>query len=97
MSWEIAYLKSTCAIHFCIKPKRKRVRKCRGGRRKVRKIKVLTILKHQNRYGGQVVILGNLIEIISSIIFHQNQHVKNFFALVSSTPGPLVRMRNEPK
>ena len=61
VSWEIAFLQSTCAIHFRIKSKRKRVYKCRGGRRKVGKIKVLT---HQNRYGGQIGCNpGNLIEI----------------------------------
>ena len=38
-------LQSTSAVHFRIKPKRNRIRKCRGGRRKVRKIKVLTIIK----------------------------------------------------
>ena len=66
VSREIAFLQSTCAIHFRIKPKRKRVRKCRGGRRKVRKIKVLIILKHQNRYGGQIGCNpGHLIEINS--------------------------------
>ena len=55
---------STCAIHFRIKPKRKRIRKCRGGRRKVRKIKVFSILRHQNRYSGQIGYNpGNLIEI----------------------------------
>ena len=64
VSWEIALLQSTCAIHFCIKPKHKRVRKCRGGLRKVRKIKVLTILRHQNRYSGQISYKQqNLIEI----------------------------------
>ena len=47
-------LQSTCAIHFRIKPKRKRVRKCSGGRRKIRKIKVLNTLRHQNRYSGQI-------------------------------------------
>ena len=98
VSWEIACLQSTCAIHFHNMPKRKRIRKCRGGQLKVRKIKVLTILRHQNRYGGQIGCNpGNLIEINIIIIFHQNQHVKNVFALVSSTPGPLVRMRNELK
>ena len=54
VSWEIAFLQSTCAIHFRVKPKRRRIRKCSGGRRKVRKIKVVTILRHQNRYGGQI-------------------------------------------
>ena len=64
VSWEIARLQSTCAIHFRVKPKRKRVRTYRGGRRKVRKIKVLTILRHQNRYSGQIGYNpGNLIEI----------------------------------
>ena len=64
VSWEIAFLQSTCAIHFHIKPKRKGVRKCRGRQRKVRKIKVLTILRHQNRNGGQIGCNpGNLIEI----------------------------------
>ena len=64
VSWEIALLQSTCAIHFRVKPKRKRVRKCRGGWRKVRKIKDLTILRHQNRYSGQIGYNpGNLIEI----------------------------------
>ena len=64
VSWEIALLQSTCAIHFRVKSKRKRVRKCRGGRRKIRKIKVLTILRHQNRYSGQIGYNpGNLIEI----------------------------------
>ena len=62
--WEIAFLQSTCAIHFRVKPKRKRVRKCRGGRRKIRKIKVLTILRNQNRYSGQFSYNpGKLIEI----------------------------------
>ena len=57
-------LQSTCAIHFRVKPKRKRVRKCRGGRRKVGNIKVLTILRHQNRYSGQIDYNPeNLIEI----------------------------------
>ena len=55
---------STHAIHFRVKSKRKRVRKCRGGRRKFRKIKVLTILIHQNRYSGQIGYNpGHLIEI----------------------------------
>ena len=64
VSWEIAFLQSTCAIPFRIKPKRKHLCKGRGGRRKVRKIKVLTILRHQNRYGGQTGCnTGNLIEI----------------------------------
>ena len=64
VSWDIAFLQSTCAFHFRILPKRKRVRKCRGRRRKVRKIKVLTILRLQNRYGGQIGCNpGNLIEI----------------------------------
>ena len=64
VSWEIAFLQSTCAIHFRSKPKRKHIRKCRGGWRKVRKIKVLTILRHQNRCGGQIGCNpGNLIEI----------------------------------
>ena len=50
-------------ITVCM-PKRKRIRKCRGGRHKVRKIKVLTILRHQNHYGGQIGCNpGNLIEI----------------------------------
>ena len=83
---------------FRIKPNRKRVCKCRGGRRKVRKIKVLTILRHQNRYGGQIgcnpenLTAINIINNLSS-----KSTCKEFFALVSSTPGPLVRMRNEPK
>ena len=51
VSWEIARLQSTCAIHFRVKPERKRVRKCR---RKIRKIKVLTIPRHQNCYSGQI-------------------------------------------
>ena len=64
VSWEIALLQSTCAIHFRVERKRKRVRKCRRGRRKVRKIKVLTIVRHQNGYGGQIGYNpGNLIEI----------------------------------
>ena len=64
VSWEIARPQATFAIHFRVKPKRKRVRKCRWGRRKVRKIKVLTILRHQNSYGGQIGCNpGNLIEI----------------------------------
>ena len=64
VSWEIARLQSTCAIHFRVKPERKRVRKCRGGRRKIRKIKVLTISRHQYRYSGQISYnQGNLIEI----------------------------------
>ena len=64
LSWEIARLQSTCAIHFRVKPKRKRICKCRGGRPKVRKIKVLTILIHQNRYSVQIGYNpGNLIEI----------------------------------
>ena len=64
VSWEIAFLQSTCAIHFLIKPKHKRIRICRAGRRKVRKIKVLTILRHQNRSGGQIGCNpGNLIDI----------------------------------
>ena len=55
MSWEIALLQSPCAIQTIrIKAKRKRIRKCKGGRRKVRKIKVLTRLRHQNRYSGQI-------------------------------------------
>ena len=55
VSREIALLQSPCAIQIIrVKPKCKRVRKCRGGRRKVRKIKVLTILRHQNHYSGQI-------------------------------------------
>ena len=62
-SWEIARLQSTCAIHFRVKPKRNRVRKCRG-RRKIRKIKVLTTLRHKNRYSDQIGYNpGNLIKI----------------------------------
>ena len=99
VSWEIPLLQSTCAIHFRIKPKCKRVRKCRGGRRKVRKIKVITILRHLNRYGGQIGFNpGNLIEINIINNLSSKSTCKEFgFALVSSTPGPLVRMRNEPK
>ena len=65
VSWKIMLLQSPCAIQtICVKPKRKCIRKCRGGRRKVRKIKVLTILRHQNRYSGQIGYNpGNLIEI----------------------------------
>ena len=64
VSWEIAFLQWTCAFHFRINPKRKRVRKCRGGWRKIRKIKVLTTLRHQNRYSGQISYNpGNLIDI----------------------------------
>ena len=55
VSWEIALLQSTCTIQTIrIKPKRKRIRKCRGWRRKVMKIKVLTILRHQNCHSGQI-------------------------------------------
>ena len=55
-------MKFISSIH--VKPERKRVRKCRGGRRKNRKIKVLTISRHQNRYSGQIGYNpGNLIEI----------------------------------
>ena len=98
VSWEIAFLQSTFAIHFRIKPKRKRVRKCRGGRRKVRKIKVLTILRHQNRYGGQIGCNpGNLIEINIINNLSSKSTCKEFFALVSLTPARLVRMRNELK
>ena len=60
MLWEIGRLQSTCAIHFRVKPKRKRVNKCRGGRRKIRKIKALTTLRHQNRYSGQLVIIQEI-------------------------------------
>ena len=64
VSWEIARLQSTCAIRLRVKPERKRVRKCRAGRRKIRKIKVLTISRHQHRYSGQIGYNpGNLIEI----------------------------------
>ena len=94
VSLEIALLQSTCAIHFRIKPKRKRVRKCRGGRRKVRKINVLTILRYQNLYGGQIGCNpGNLIEINIINNLSSKSACTEFFTLVSSTPGPLVRMR----
>ena len=65
LSWEIASLQSPSASQtICVKPKHKRIHKCRGGRRKVKKIKVLTILRYQNRYGGQIGCNpGNLIEI----------------------------------
>ena len=65
VSREIALLRSPCTIQTIrVKPKRKRIRKCRGGRRKIRKIKVLTILRHQNRYSGQISNNpGNLIAI----------------------------------
>ena len=64
MSWEIAHLHSPCAIQTIrVKPKRKHIRKCRG-RHRVREIKVLTKLRHQNRYSGQIGYNpGNLIEI----------------------------------
>ena len=82
VSWEIAFLQSTCAIHFHVKPKRKRVRKCRGGRRKVRKIKVLTILRHQNPYGGQIGCNpGNLIEINIINNFSSKSTCKEFFRI----------------
>ena len=78
VSWEIARLQSTCAIHFRVKPKRKRVRKCRGGRRKVKKIKVLTILRHQNRYGGNP---GHLIEINVINNLSSKSTCKEFFRI----------------
>ena len=82
VSWEIAFLQSTCAIHFRIKPKRKRVRKCRGGRRKVRKINALTILRHQNRYGGQIGCNpGNLIEINIINNLSSKSTCKDFFCI----------------
>ena len=63
-SLEIAFLQSTCAFHFRVKPKRKHIRKCRGGRHKVRKIKVVTIPRYQNHYSAQIGYNpGNLIEI----------------------------------
>ena len=65
VSWEIALFQSPCAIQTIpVKPKRKRIHKCKGGRRKVRKIKVVTIPRHQNRYSGQSGYnSGNLIDI----------------------------------
>ena len=70
VSWDMAFLQSTCAIHFRIKPKRKHVHKCRGGRCKVRKIKVPTILRHQNRYSGQISYNpGNLIVLYVNIAY----------------------------
>ena len=80
MSWEIAVLQSTCAIHFRVKPKCKRIRKCRGGRRKVRKIKVLTILRHQNRYSGQISYNPvNLIKIYIINNLSSKSTCKEFF------------------
>ena len=80
--WEIERLQSTCAIHVRVKPERKRVRKCRGGRRKIRKIKVLTILRHQNRYGGQIGCKpGNLIEINIINNLSSKSTCKEFFSL----------------
>ena len=98
VSWEITLLQSPCVIQtICVKPKRKRINKCRGERGNVRKIKVLTILRHQNRYSGQIGYdPGNLIEINTNNISSKSAF-KNHFALVSSTSVPLVRMRNEPK
>ena len=82
VSWEIVFLRSTCAIHFRIKPNRKRIRKCRGGRRKVRKIKVRTILRHQNRYGGQSGCKpGNLIEINIINNLSSKSTCKDFFRI----------------
>ena len=98
VSWEIMFLQSTRVIYFCIKPKCKRSRKCSGGQRKVRKIKVLTTLRHQNHYGGQIDCNpGNLIEINIINNLSSKATCKEFFALVSSTPGQLVRMKNKPK
>ena len=82
VSWEIVFLRSTCAIHFRIKPKRKRIRKCREGRRKFRKIKVLTILRHQNRYGDQIGCNpGNLIEINIINNLSSKSTCKEFFRI----------------
>ena len=98
VSWKIVLLQSPCAIHFRVKPKRKHIRKYRGGRRKVRKIKVFTILRHQNCYSGQICYNpGNLIEINIINNLSSKSTCKEFFTLVSSMPGPLVRMKNEPK
>ena len=65
VSWEIVLFQSPCAIQTIpAKPKHKRICKCRGGQRKVRKIKVVTIPRYQNRYSGQIGYNpGNLIEI----------------------------------
>ena len=100
VSWEIALFQSSCAIQtISVKPKRKRILKRRGGRHKVRKIKVVSIPRHQNRYSGQIGYNpGNLYEI--NIV---NNHLskpkckESFRIGLFNNPGPLVRMRNEPK
>ena len=83
VSWEIVFLQSTCAIiYFRIKPKRKCIRKCRGGQCKVRKIKVLTILRHQNRYDGQIGCNPeNLIEINIMNTLLSKSTCKEFFRI----------------
>ena len=63
-SWEFALLQSPRAIQTIrVKPKRKRIRKCREARRKVRKIKfllysdikvVIVVKLVQSRYSGQI-------------------------------------------
>ena len=59
-----------------------RIHKYRGGRRKVRKITVLTILRHQNRYGGQIGCNpGNLIEINIINNLSSKSICKEFFCI----------------
>ena len=90
VSWEIVLLQSPCAIQTIrVKPKHKRVRICRGGRCKVRKIKVLTILRHQNRYSGQIGYNpGNLYEI--NIVNNRlsKSKCKESFRIGLFNPGP---------
>ena len=52
------------------------------GRSKVRKIKVLTILRHQNRYSGQIGYNpGNLIEINIINNLSSKSTCKEFFRI----------------
>ena len=62
---KFAFFQLPCAFPTIpVKPERKRIFKCRGGRRKVGKIKVVTRPRHQNFDSGQIGYNhGNLIEI----------------------------------
>ena len=65
VSCEFALFQLPCAFPTIpINQERKRIRKCRGGRRKIRKIKVFARPRHQNHYSGQIgYSTENLIEI----------------------------------
>ena len=84
-----------------VKLKRKRTRKCRGGRCKVKKIEVVATSRQQKPYSGQSgsnpenLIKLKLVSEPVRTLSHQYQHVSSHSVLDFLMQDQLVQMRNE--